>query len=253
MYDFRARCQTTFWQLKTLQLCLDLVSCSSGLDSGAFVLNSKARCQVWGVWRAWLSWGWALPYLLHTTDLDFKWTWVREEQEKVIWQYLIAGWAYCLHSALIWGWRAPWKTGRARKLENDKKTKLYSSKTGEAAAAHMMEAPGCPTPTASSPSQDRPTSSLRQWPCHRWWLPSLHVRLLILDNWICFFLGDCCCFFIILWEMLFLWSPQLRDIDHFCKDTESHLHNPLLANRCFIVHLVLKMCDKMAKICFFSF
>ena len=56
-----------------------------------------------------------------------------------------------------------------------------------------------------------------------------------------------------LLEMLFVWLPQLRDIDHFCKDTESHLHNPLLANRCFIVHLVLKMCDKMAKICFFSF
>ena len=173
MYDFRARCQTTFWQLKTLQLCLDLDSCSSGLDSGAFVLNSKARCQVWGVWRAWLSWRWALSYLLHTTDLDFKWTWVREEQEKVIWQYLIAGWAYCLHSALIWGWRAPWKTGRARKLENDKKTKLYSSKTGEGAAAHMTEAAGCPTPTAISPSLDRPTSSLRRWPCHR--LRSMNV------------------------------------------------------------------------------
>merc|ERR1719209_2798092 len=25
--------------------------------------------------------------------------------------------------------------------------------------------------------------------------------------------------------------PQLRHIGHFCKDTESHLHNPLLANR----------------------
>ena len=28
---------------------------------------------------------------------------------------------------------------------------------------------------------------------------------------------------------------QLRNIGHFCKDTESHLHNPLLANRCLLV------------------
>ena len=31
MYDSHARCQKTFWQMKTLLLCLDLASFSSGL------------------------------------------------------------------------------------------------------------------------------------------------------------------------------------------------------------------------------
>ena len=37
IFDSHARCQKTFWQQKTLQLCLDLASCSNGLASG-FVL-----------------------------------------------------------------------------------------------------------------------------------------------------------------------------------------------------------------------
>ena len=35
--------------------------------------------------------------------------------------------------------------------------------------------------------------------------------------------------------MMTLLLQQLRNIGHFCKDTESHLHNPLLANRCLLV------------------
>ena len=41
MFDFRARCQKTFWQMKTLQLCLALVSYSSGLVSGDFGFKKK--------------------------------------------------------------------------------------------------------------------------------------------------------------------------------------------------------------------
>ena len=26
--------------------------------------------------------------------------------------------------------------------------------------------------------------------------------------------------------------PQLQNIEHFCKDEERHLHNPILPNRC---------------------
>ena len=35
--------------------------------------------------------------------------------------------------------------------------------------------------------------------------------------------------------MMTLLLQQLRNIGHFCKDTESHLHNPLLANRSLLV------------------
>ena len=42
MFDFRARCRKTFWQMKTLQLCLALVSCSSGLVSGVFGFKERA-------------------------------------------------------------------------------------------------------------------------------------------------------------------------------------------------------------------
>ena len=38
-----------------------------------------------------------------------------------------------------------------------------------------------------------------------------------------------------IYFMMTLLLQQLRNIGHFCKDTESHLHNPLLANRCLLV------------------
>ena len=81
MYHLHARCQKTFWQMKTHQSCLDLASYSSGLVWGNLILKIAVviRLQIWGVWRARLSWRSALSYFLHTTDLDCKWTRVLRE------------------------------------------------------------------------------------------------------------------------------------------------------------------------------
>ena len=147
MYYHHARCQKTFWQMKTHQSCLDLASFSSGLVWGASppscifkTATAVSWFQVWGVWRARLSWRSALSYLLHTTDLDCKWTRVRESGANQIiqkrWQKSsksIAGWACSQPSVLIWRWRALWQTGRTKKIwklhrRDMKKNKLASSK-----------------------------------------------------------------------------------------------------------------------------
>ena len=121
MYDSHARCQKTFWQQKTLQLCPDLASCSSGLASGFVLIGNWFGYMLAGMGclknTAILEINAILPFTHNRSGLQMDQS---KRNRNKSFDNLITGWASCQHSALTWRWKALWMTGRARKYKMQK-------------------------------------------------------------------------------------------------------------------------------------